>query len=74
MYREKYAQKRAVQLYTAGSSREAVLVMLQEEGAAPDQVEELANKYHKLYLLLRREDAKQELKTGRILTSIGAVF
>ena len=74
MYREKYAQKRALQLFAAGRSRTEVLTMLTEEGASAEQCEPLADKYHKMHLLLRREDGRQRLKAAGMLVTIGAVL
>ncbi|MCA8830600.1 hypothetical protein [Hymenobacter pini] len=73
MYREKYAQKRAIQLYTAGRPQE-VVPMLLEEGALPGQVEQLAQKYQKMQRRLVTEDARKKLKTAQMLVTIGAVF
>ncbi|RSK50164.1 hypothetical protein [Hymenobacter rigui] len=73
MYREKYAQKRAIQLYTAGRPQE-VVPMLLEEGAMPEQVEQLAQKYQKMQRLLVTEDARKKLKAAQMLVTIGAVF
>jgi hypothetical protein len=73
MYREKYAQKRAIQLFTAGRGPE-VLPMLLEEGAAPDQAEQLALQYQTMQRLLAAEDARKKRKAAQMLITIGAVF
>ncbi|MDU0368845.1 hypothetical protein ACFPAF_00435 [Hymenobacter endophyticus] len=73
MYREKYAQGRALHLYTTGRPQE-VLPMLLEEGAPPEQAEQLALKYLKMQRLLATEDARKQLKTSQMLVTVGAVF
>ncbi|WP_426492184.1 hypothetical protein [Hymenobacter sp. 102] len=73
MYREKYAHKRAIQLFAAGRGPE-VLPMLLEEGAAPDQAEHLALKYQKMQQLLATEDARKKRKGAQTLITIGLVF
>lgn len=72
MYREKYAQKRALQLYREERASE-VEHMLLEEGATPDQVATLAGKYHKMHGLFLQEDARQHLKSAQMLLTIGGV-
>ncbi|UYZ63923.1 hypothetical protein [Hymenobacter weizhouensis] len=74
MYREKYAQRRAIQLFAQGKDRTEILNMLAEEGASSDQLETLADKYQNMHLLLTREDAKRQLKVAGMLKTIGAVF
>ncbi|RSK24167.1 hypothetical protein [Hymenobacter metallilatus] len=74
MYREKYAQKQAIHLYTIGQSCQQVQEMLLLEGAAPEQAAPLALKYQKLQRLLATEDARKQLKTAGMLRTIGSVF
>ncbi|GAA5092451.1 hypothetical protein GCM10023259_103820 [Thermocatellispora tengchongensis] len=48
--------------------------MLLEEGAPPEQAEQLALKYLKMQRLLATEDARKQLKTSQMLVTVGAVF
>ena len=74
MYREKYAQKQAIHLYTTGHSRPQVLEMLLQEGATSAEAEQLAARYFTMYQLLQREDAREQLRTAGMLCTIGGVF
>ena len=74
MYREKYAQKRALELIRQNRDRVDITTMRAEEGADSEQVEDLTNRYYKMHQLRQHEDARQQLKQARMLTTSGAVL
>lgn len=74
MHREKYAQKRALELIRQNRERAEITAMLVDEGAATDEVDLLTDRYYKMHRLLQHEEIRQQLKQARMLATSGIVL
>jgi hypothetical protein len=81
MYREKYCQQRAIQMYASGKTKEEVIEMLKEENAKEEELDSLADTFYKDYLFLqkkhhkqRKQDAEQNMIVGGVLLGVGVLL
>ncbi|KOY86297.1 hypothetical protein AD998_09200 [bacterium 336/3] len=81
MYREKYCQQRAIQMYASGQTKTEVIEMLKEENAKEEELEALADTFYKDYQFLqkqrhkqRKQDAEQNMIVGGVLLGVGILL
>lgn len=74
MYREKYCQRRAIEMYASGQTTMEVIEMLKSENARETELTTLAEKFYQDYKFLRKEKRKQRRKTAERDVLIGSVM
>ena len=74
MYRERYCQRRAMEMYGIGQGKEAVIKMLLEEQADGDKVASIAEKFYEDYLFLLKEERKKRMKKSEMNILVGSVI
>lgn len=74
MYREKYCQRRAVEMYASGKTKAEVIQMLVEENAKEAELQSLADRFYEDYEFLQKENRKKRQKNADRDTLIGSVI
>jgi hypothetical protein len=72
-YREQYAKRAAIQMYARGQAKEAVVVMLKQEGAG-DAAETLADSYEEDFAIIKQHQSRQTQKSAGMYRTVGIVF
>lgn len=72
-YREQFAKTTAIKMFAQMSSREAVITMLQQEGAG-EKADELGEEYYQDYLFIQSQYKRNSQKSGGMYITIGCVF
>lgn len=74
MYREKYCQRTAVNMYASGKGQADVMAMLIEEGAEKARVQPLAENFYSDYQFILQEQQKQKRKNADLYFLAGGVL
>lgn len=74
MYREKYCQRRAVEMFASGKTKTDVINMLREENAKESELNLLADKFYQDYEFLWKEKRKLRIKNAEKDVLIGSVL
>ena len=72
-YREQYAKREAIQMYARGQAKEAVVVMLKQEGAG-DAADSLADSYKNDFAVIQQHQNRQTQKSAGMYRTVGIVF
>jgi hypothetical protein len=72
-YREHYAKREAMNMYARGQEKDAIVAMLQQEGAG-NTAEALADSYKEDFAIIQQHQSRQTQKSAGMYRTVGIVF